>query len=105
MKPNRFKQVLQDGRVPVGHMIMEFATRGIAKILESAGVDFVVIDMEHTGFDAERIADLMAWFKASMDALNLLRNLSALSLLLKDSRMVKTRGKMMAILKRVMFRS
>ncbi len=46
-------------------MIMEFATRGIAKILEGAGADFVVIDMEHTGFDAERIADLMAWFKAT----------------------------------------
>ena len=28
-------------------------------------VDFVLIDMEHTGFDAERIADLVAWFKAT----------------------------------------
>ena len=65
MKPNRFKQVVAEGRIPVGHMIMEFGTRGIAKILEAAGVDFVVIDMEHTGFDSERIADLMAWFKAT----------------------------------------
>jgi 2-dehydro-3-deoxyglucarate aldolase/4-hydroxy-2-oxoheptanedioate aldolase len=46
-------------------MIMEFGTRGIAKILEAAGVDYVVIDMEHNGFDAEKIADLMAWFKAT----------------------------------------
>jgi 2-keto-3-deoxy-L-rhamnonate aldolase RhmA len=65
MKPNRFKQVVAEGRIPVGHMIMEFGTRGIAKILEAAGVDFVVIDMEHTGFEAERVADLMAWFKAT----------------------------------------
>ena len=65
MKDNRFKKVLNEGRVPVGHMIMEFGTRGIAKMLEAAGVDFVVVDMEHTGFDAERIADLMAWFKAT----------------------------------------
>jgi len=65
MKPNRFRQVVAEGRIPVGHMIMEFATRGIAKILEAAGVDFVVLDMEHTGFDAERIADQMAWFKAT----------------------------------------
>src|SRR5213592_2416284 len=65
MKQNRFQRVLREGGVPAGHMIMEFGTRGIAKILEAAGVDFVLIDMEHTGFDAERIADLVAWFKAT----------------------------------------
>src|SRR6266568_2533443 len=65
MKENRFQRILREGGVPAGHMIMEFGTRGIAKILEAAGVDFVLIDMEHTGFDAERIADLVAWFKAT----------------------------------------
>src|SRR5258708_10582212 len=65
MKPNKFQRVLREGGSPAGHMIMEFATRGIAKILEAAAVDFVVIDMEHTGFDTERIADLIAWFKAT----------------------------------------
>ncbi len=65
MKPNLFRQVLAEGRVPVGHMISEFGTRGIAKIVESAGIDFVLLDMEHTGFDSERIADLIAWFKAT----------------------------------------
>jgi 2-dehydro-3-deoxyglucarate aldolase/4-hydroxy-2-oxoheptanedioate aldolase len=64
MKPNRMKDVLAEGGVPVGHMVSEFATRGIAKILEPTGIDFVVIDMEHTGHSSERIADLMAWFKA-----------------------------------------
>src|SRR5437764_15214085 len=65
MKPNRFQRVVREGRSPAGHMIMEFATRGLAKILESANVDFIVIDMEHTGFDTERIADLIAWLKAT----------------------------------------
>jgi 2-dehydro-3-deoxyglucarate aldolase/4-hydroxy-2-oxoheptanedioate aldolase len=65
MKANRFQQRLREGSVPIGHMIMEFGTRGIAKLLEGSGVDFVLIDMEHTGFDAERIADLVAWFKAT----------------------------------------
>ncbi len=65
MKPNRFREITAAGKIPVGHMIMEFSTRGIAKILEAAGVDFVVVDMEHTGFDADRIADQMAWFKAT----------------------------------------
>ena len=65
MKPNRFKQVLAEGRVPVGHMVLEFGTRGLARMLEMAGLDFVVVDMEHTGFSAANIADLMAWFKAT----------------------------------------
>jgi 2-dehydro-3-deoxyglucarate aldolase/4-hydroxy-2-oxoheptanedioate aldolase len=65
MKPNRLKQAREDGRIPVGHMIMEFATRGIAQILESAGVDFVVIDMEHAGFSMSDVANLIAWFKAT----------------------------------------
>ncbi len=51
--------------MPVGHMIMEFGTRGMAKILEAAGIDFVIIDMEHTGFDMDRVADLIAWLKAT----------------------------------------
>ena len=65
MKENRFQRVLREGGFPTGHMVMEFGTRGLAKILAAAGLDFVLIDMEHTGFDAERIADLMAWFKAT----------------------------------------
>jgi beta-phosphoglucomutase-like phosphatase (HAD superfamily) len=37
MKDNRFQRVVKEGRIPIGHMIMEFGTRGIAKILEAAG--------------------------------------------------------------------
>lgn len=65
MKPNRFRQICEQGGIPVGHMIMEFATRGIAKILEAAGVDFVVIDMEHTGLGSDAIANQIAWLKAT----------------------------------------
>jgi len=45
-------------------MIMEFGTRGIAKIVEAADLDFVVFDMEHSGLEIERFFDLMAWSKA-----------------------------------------
>jgi 2-dehydro-3-deoxyglucarate aldolase/4-hydroxy-2-oxoheptanedioate aldolase len=65
MKKNRFREVLAAGQFPVGHMIMEFGTRGIAKILESANIDFVLYDMEHSGFEIERVFDLVAWAKAS----------------------------------------
>jgi 2-dehydro-3-deoxyglucarate aldolase/4-hydroxy-2-oxoheptanedioate aldolase len=65
MKPNRFKQVLAQGKVPVGHMLMEFGTRGIAQILSSAGIDFVLVDMEHSGFSFGDVATLMALFKGT----------------------------------------
>jgi len=65
MKPNRFKQVLDEGKMPVGHMLLEFGTRGMPQILETTGVDFVVVDMEHSGFTIADIADMMAWFKST----------------------------------------
>jgi len=37
----------------------------MAKILEAAGADFVLIDMEHTANDLPRVADLIAWLKAT----------------------------------------
>ncbi len=65
MKKNRLQEAVKSGRIPVGHMVWEFATRGIAKLLESANLDFVVIDMEHSEFDVDKVADLIAWFKAT----------------------------------------
>jgi 2-dehydro-3-deoxyglucarate aldolase/4-hydroxy-2-oxoheptanedioate aldolase len=66
MRPNHIRQLLAAGKTPVGHMIMEFSTRGIAKIVEGAGVDFVLLDMEHSGFDIGAVNDLLAWFKATL---------------------------------------
>ncbi|MBI3694733.1 MAG: aldolase, partial [Acidobacteria bacterium] len=65
MKSNLLRQRIAEGRIAAGHMIMEFGTRGIAKIVEAAGVDFVLLDMEHGGLELERLADLIAWFKAT----------------------------------------
>jgi 2-dehydro-3-deoxyglucarate aldolase/4-hydroxy-2-oxoheptanedioate aldolase len=65
MKDNRYRKAIAEGRIPVGHMLWEFGTRGIAKILQSADLDFVLIDMEHSEFDTDRVADLLAWFKAT----------------------------------------
>ncbi|MFN7937622.1 MAG: aldolase/citrate lyase family protein [Bryobacteraceae bacterium] len=65
MKENRFKKVIAEGRVPVGHMIMEFGTRGLAMMAKAADLDFVLIDMEHTAFGMDRMGDLAAFFKAT----------------------------------------
>ena len=65
MKPNAFRTAVAEHRIPLGHMVWEFGTRGIAKIVEAAGADFVLLDMEHSAFDGERIADLLGWFQAT----------------------------------------
>jgi 2-keto-3-deoxy-L-rhamnonate aldolase RhmA len=65
MKSNRLREALAEGRPAIGHMILEFGTRGIAKILEAVGLDFVLIDMEHSGLDFGAVADLLAWFRGT----------------------------------------
>ncbi len=64
MKANRYRQAISEGRVPVGHMVWEFGTRGMARLLDSTGLDFVIFDMEHSAFDLADVADLIAWSKA-----------------------------------------
>lgn len=63
MLPNNLKTRLAEGRVPVGHMIWEFGTRGMPAMAEAAGLDFVLIDMEHGLFSAAQVADLIAGFR------------------------------------------
>lgn len=65
MKVNRCKQHMAEGKVPVGHMIGEFGTRGIAQMLDNAELDFVIIDTEHASFTTAQLADLAAWFKVT----------------------------------------
>jgi 2-keto-3-deoxy-L-rhamnonate aldolase RhmA len=42
-------------------MIMEFNTRGMGRMLGVAGLDFVIIDMEHASFSTGEVANLIAW--------------------------------------------
>lgn len=58
------KKRLQDGPVPLGTWIFEFNTPGIARLVASAGADFVVFDMEHSGFGADSIRGLLAQTRA-----------------------------------------
>jgi len=46
-------------------MVWEFATRGIARIVENTGLDFVVIDMEHSGFGMDKLNDLLGYFRGT----------------------------------------
>src|SRR4051812_44415648 len=60
MRPNKVKRALRAGGVALGTMVMEFATTGVARLAAEAGCDFVVFDMEHTGWSVETVRMLLA---------------------------------------------
>ena len=50
-----FKELLQSGTPKLGLFVFEFATPGIALIAQEARADFLVLDMEHSGFGFETV--------------------------------------------------
>ena len=65
MGANPLKAMLADGRSPVGLMCFEFSTTGVARLAAAAGADFVLFDMEHTGWSIETMRQLLAASRGS----------------------------------------
>jgi 2-keto-3-deoxy-L-rhamnonate aldolase RhmA len=65
MRENRVKRALQRGERSLGTMVFEFPTTGIGRIIAEAGGEFVIYDMEHTGWSIETIRMLMATTRAA----------------------------------------
>ncbi|GAB4146453.1 MAG: aldolase/citrate lyase family protein [Planctomycetaceae bacterium] len=60
MRKNPVKQRLQSGEPSIGTFVFEFNTSGICRIAGQAGAEFVILDMEHTGWSVETIRELIA---------------------------------------------
>ena len=60
MRTNPVKQTLAQGGTAVGTMAFEFCTPGLARLAANAGADFIIYDMEHTGWSIETVRDLIA---------------------------------------------
>jgi 2-dehydro-3-deoxyglucarate aldolase/4-hydroxy-2-oxoheptanedioate aldolase len=60
MRTNEVKRRLLKGGVSIGTFVFEFNTTGVARIAAEAGAEFVVFDMEHTGWSVETIRMLIA---------------------------------------------
>jgi 2-keto-3-deoxy-L-rhamnonate aldolase RhmA len=60
MRANPVKRALAAGGVSIGTMVFEFSSTGITHLAAAAGAEFVVFDMEHTGWSVETIRLLMA---------------------------------------------
>jgi 2-dehydro-3-deoxyglucarate aldolase/4-hydroxy-2-oxoheptanedioate aldolase len=60
MPQNPLKAKLAAGQTILGLMCFEFSTSGIARLADAAGADFVMFDMEHTGWGMESMRQLLA---------------------------------------------
>lgn len=60
MQGNVVKQKLARDKLVVGTFVMEFASPGLARIVAGAGADFVVFDMEHSGWSFETVKQQIA---------------------------------------------
>src|ERR1700685_2655874 len=65
MADSALKEMAKTKSPKFGHFIVEFATPGIGHILKSAGCDFVLFDLEHSGFHFETVKSVMRYFEAA----------------------------------------
>ena len=65
MSAHRLKDFVSKTDVKFGHFIVEFATPGIGHILKSAGCEYVLFDLEHSGFSFETVKSAMRYFEAA----------------------------------------
>jgi len=65
MTENALKAMCRDGRLHVGHFVVEFATPGIGHVLAGAGVGFCFLDMEHSGFSFDTVKAALRFLQAA----------------------------------------
>lgn len=65
MAEHSLKEMARTKQPKFGHFVAEFATPGIGHILKSAGCDFVLFDLEHSGFGFETVKSAMRYFEAA----------------------------------------
>jgi 2-keto-3-deoxy-L-rhamnonate aldolase RhmA len=59
------KAMARTKAVKLGHFIVEFATPGIGHIMKNAGCEFVLFDLEHSGFSFETVKSAIRYFEAA----------------------------------------
>jgi 2-keto-3-deoxy-L-rhamnonate aldolase RhmA len=65
MRENKVKAKLKAGEASFGTIAWEFVTAGLATVLDVAGAEFCVFDMEHSGLSLETIRALVRWCRGT----------------------------------------
>jgi 2-keto-3-deoxy-L-rhamnonate aldolase RhmA len=64
MNENAYRARAERGEVQIGTWITMIRTPGILTLLQAAGLDFVRVDMEHSSFSMETVADMATLARA-----------------------------------------
>lgn len=65
MRENSAKRKLLAGGISLGTFVFEFPSTGIGRLAAEAGAEYIIYDMEHTGWSIETIRGLMATTRAA----------------------------------------
>ncbi len=65
MRPNPVRRALKAGHTVVGSELSRLRSPDVARLYALAGFDFVFIDMEHSAFTLETVADMIATARAA----------------------------------------
>jgi 2-keto-3-deoxy-L-rhamnonate aldolase RhmA len=60
VRENAVKRTLARAGVALGTMVFEFNSTGVARAAAAAGAEFVIFDMEHTGWSTDTVRTLVA---------------------------------------------
>ena len=61
--PN-LKRMLASRKLKLGHSVFEFNSPGLGQIIAAAGIDFIFMDMEHSGFGIGDVKRAITGFRA-----------------------------------------
>jgi len=64
MNPNAYRARAEQGRVQIGTWVTMVRTPAVLTLLQAAGLDFARVDMEHSPFSMETIADMATLARA-----------------------------------------
>ena len=62
---NSLKEMAQTRRGKFGTFLVEFNTPGIGQIMKAAGCDFVLLDMEHSGFSFDSLKSMLRYMQSA----------------------------------------
>ena len=64
MQTSNLKRLFNGRKLKLGHSVFEFNSPGLGQIIAAAGIDFVFLDMEHSGFDIGDAKRAITGFRA-----------------------------------------
>ena len=65
MAQKSLKEMAQTRRAKLGTFLVEFNTPGIGQIMAAAGCDYVLLDMEHSGFSFDTLKSMLRYMQAA----------------------------------------